>query len=42
MHEELMEAYELFDSRNKGLIDASGLTEGMKSLGYQVEPKQVQ
>ena len=37
-----MEAYELFDTRGKGYIDAIGLTEAMKALGYQVEPKQVQ
>ena len=42
MQEELMEAYELFDTRNKGYIDSNGLTEAMKVLGYQVEPKQVQ
>ena len=31
-----MEAYELFDTRGKGYIDAIGLTEAMKALGYQV------
>ena len=37
-----MEAYELFDTRNKGSIDQNGLSEAMKTLGYQVEQKQVQ
>lgn len=35
IQEELMEAYELFDTRNKGYIDGSGLSEAMKVLGYQ-------
>lgn len=42
MHEELMESYELFDGRNKGFIDAAGLGEAMKVLGYEVDRKQVQ
>ena len=42
MQEELMEAYELFDSRGKGIIDAGGLGEAMKILGYEVDKKQVQ
>lgn len=36
-----MEAYELFDNRNKGHIDSHGLAEAMKVLGYQVDKKQV-
>ena len=42
MHEQLMESYELFDSRGKGVIDATGLGEAMKILGYEVDKKQVQ
>ena len=37
-----MESYELFDSRGKGIIDATGLGEAMKILGYEVDKKQVQ
>jgi Ca2+-binding EF-hand superfamily protein len=40
--EELMEAYELFDNRNTGFIDATSLGEGMASLGFQAEQAQVQ
>lgn len=42
MQEQLMESYELFDSRGKGVIDATGLAEAMKILGYAVDRKQVQ
>lgn len=37
-----MQAYELFDNRNKGYIDAHGLGEAMKVLGYQIDKKQIQ
>ena len=42
LHEELMESYELFDSRGKGTIDSVGLGDAMKVLGYEVDRKQVQ
>lgn len=40
--EELLEAYELFDNRNKGHIDANGVGDAMKVLGYQIDKKQIQ
>lgn len=48
LQEELLEAYELFDNRGRGkafvilgYIDANGLIENMKELGYEIDKRQV-
>ena len=48
LQEELLEAYELFDNRGRGTaliilgyIDANGLIDNMKELGYEIDKRQV-